>query len=130
MIFNGTPHQINMYREDSCTYDQASRKLIVKQGSSPVLSLEKGIPLNAKMENNLIGELEGCQIKDITFVSVDDPKIVFPQSSSEDWFVVSNLYATAAKAVEMNYKLLTVGGTVYESADNPRPVGCLYFIRA
>jgi hypothetical protein len=43
-----------------------------------------------------------------------------------DLYVVSNLYRSAVKELGGDTSLLaTVDGTVYESAENPKPIGIL-----
>lgn len=123
MFINGTPHEITIYAEDDCTFDPASRKLMLNEGATALHKIPAGIPLNAKTrvpDTNKFGFpfLKGS----IEFVEADP----LP-GSEEDIVVVSNLYRSALKELGIStHRVATVGGTVYTDIKNPRPVGCLY----
>lgn len=127
-IYNGTSHKITIYSETDCILNEETRKLILKEGSVPIIELNPGINLNAKITNPSIGKIKGIQLKGIDFVGVDDPYNHFPTATTEDFFIVSNLYVSATKKLDIKGNFLTVGGTVYDNPSNPRPIGCTFLI--
>jgi hypothetical protein len=120
-VVNGTSHEINIYASDDCVSIQDGRKLILKQGSTPLLVIEPGTNLNcvkgfAKtpvLDTNI--PIKGA----VEFLSYDP-------IPSGDIVVVSNLYRSAVKELGGDTsKLATVSGTVYSSEFDVRPCGCL-----
>jgi len=98
MIINATPHPINIYRKEDCKYDESQRKLIVKRGAEPVVTIESsGKLLNVHTELH-ISEItdEGIPIFYEGFVSADHPASQFPQYETGDIIVVSRQYANVA----------------------------------
>ena len=51
-----------------------------------------------------------------------------PLPPGDDTYIVSALYKNASADGDRD-RLVTVGGVVYDSAENPKPVGCLYLVR-
>ncbi|MEM7578278.1 MAG: hypothetical protein AAF316_00240 [Cyanobacteria bacterium P01_A01_bin.80] len=132
-FFNGTTHEITIYSEEDTVIHEASRKLILKPGALPLQVLKPGLNLSAQIENPLIGKVAGIEIRGINFLSVSNPEEAFPDIEKGDMIIVSNLYITACKEANPEYfshfHLYTVGGTVYDSPESKRPVGCLYLIQ-
>jgi len=126
-IYNGTAHQINIYTLDQC--DGANpRKLIVKDGESPIYTIPAGINLNAEKGNAYLPTSEKYHFPvkgAVVFHSVDQ----LPETEDgEDYdiYIVSNLYRAACVELgEDTCKLATVDGVVYSDPSNPRPCGCL-----
>jgi len=126
MINNMTPHIINLFREDSTVFDASIRKLLVKDGQVAAQVIEpSGTLLNAKQEERFTEAVYGIPCKTFEFTSVD----AYPQDT-DHYYVVSALYVSACKALGLRTdRLLTVRGTVYKSATEPKPIGCLGFYR-
>jgi hypothetical protein len=120
-IYNGTSHQINVFGIDQC--DQTDpRKLIIKEGETPVAVIPAGTNLNASKVNlpAPIGDY-GFPVKGAVVFTGHDP---LPEGY--DLYVVSNLYRSAVKELGGDTsRLATVDGVVYGDRDNPRPCGCL-----
>jgi hypothetical protein len=120
-VFNGTEHEINLYRLDQC--DQANpRKLIVKQGEKPCFTVPPGVNLNAQKSNKPApkGDFPFPVSGAVTFTGHD------PLPEDYDVYIVSNLYRSAVKELGGDTsKLGTINGAVYGDKDNPRPCGCL-----
>jgi len=120
-IVNATPHPIYIFTHNQVYYDESVRKYILKPNEKPVKVIpQSGVLLNVKAEYELTDTIEGIpifklQVKDID--PVPDGDIV----------VVSAMYATAAKeaGIEGLNRLYTVSQPVYESKENPKPVGVL-----
>lgn len=120
-IFNGTTHDINLFLESQTEALPHARKLVLKEGESPVVIIPKGDKmLNAQkataappIEGELAPFLKGGMI----FPSID------PLPEGYDLYIVSLLYKSAAKEIGMDAsKLATVDGVVYDSES--KPVGC------
>ena len=123
MIINGTPHEITIYAEDQCVFDPASRKLMLKEGTTAVQRIPAGTPLNAKTQVSELADAQYPFLKGaVEFVDAD-PLPGMPG----DIVIVSNLYRSALKELGRDTsRVATVGGTVYTDIKNPRPVGCLW----
>ena len=122
MFINGTPHEITIYSEQDCILHKESRKLVLNEGAKALYQIPAGTPLNAKtqvreLDNSEFPFLKGA----VEFVEAD------PLPGEDEIVIVSNLYRSALKDLGIStQRLATVGGTVYASVDNPRPVGCTY----
>ena len=120
-VFNGTQHQINIYNLDQCNQENP-RKLIVKEGETPIYTIESGTNLNATKVNTPApeGEFPFPVSGAVAFTDAD------PLPEGYDVYVVSNLYRAAVKELGGDTsKLATVNGVVYSDPENPRPCGCL-----
>jgi hypothetical protein len=123
-IINRTPHDINLYKEEDTVFVPEIRKLVVKEGAVPYLTIPAGTPVNAKQAKTDAGNLYGVPCKEFTFESVDS------LPDDDHHYIVSALYVAGAKAFgNWTDSLLTVRGTVYAFVDQPKPVGCLGFYR-
>ena len=125
MFINGTPHTVNIYREEDCFLDSSSRKLILKEGAVANFTIEAGTPLNALNAKTRVKELSDSCFPflkgSLEFIEAD------PLPGNEEIVIVSNLYRSALKELGRDTsRVATVGGTVYTDINNPRPVGCLY----
>ena len=122
MFINGTPHEITLYFESDCTFDSSTRKLVLNENAIPLFKIPAGKALNAKtqvreLDNSEFPFLKGA----VEFVEADS------LPGEDEIVIVSNLYRSALKDLGIStQRLATVGGTVYASVDNPRPVGCTY----
>lgn len=127
MIYNGTIHEINFYRELDTYPVQNGRKLVLKKGSKPYKTIEPGKNLSLKLKQDLLEIKDGVNIFIQKAVDEDDPKKVLnpPEGSV---IIVSALYALNVKNKD-RYSFVTVGGTVYEDEKAIRPVGCTYLIK-
>lgn len=122
MLINATPHDINLYRESDTTLDVKTRKLIVKQGAKPYMAIPaSGVLLNAKSKENNLVPFDGIPIKNVSWETDG-------LSNDGNSYIVSALYKGAATAKDAE-RLYTVGGVVYDSADNPRPIGCTHLVK-
>lgn len=123
-IFNGTPHDINLFLESQAEFASAVRKLILKEGEAPVFVIPKGEKmLNAQKATAAFpainSELTPFLKGGVIFTAVD------PLPEGYDLYIVSALYKSAAKELGMDVsKLATIDGAVYDSEINPRPAGC------
>lgn len=120
-IFNGTAHTINIFSLEQ-TDQSDPRKLIIKDGETPIYTIPAGVNLNCRKDNkpapdsNFPFPVKGA----VEFISYD----ILP--SGYDVYVVSNLYRSAVKELRGDTsKLATVDGVVYSDPTNPRPCGCL-----
>ncbi len=122
-VVNGTQHKINIYSESDTVSVQGGRKLILKEGAKPVLSLEEGKNLNCIKQNAALpSHLSGSVLPlkgGVEFVSHDE----IPEG---DIVIVSNLFRSAVKELGgSTTRLATVEGVVYQSEEDMRPCGCL-----
>jgi len=126
-IINMTPHLINIYGADSTQFDASIRKLLVLEGAQPSQTIQpSGTLLNAKQSEVIADAVDGIPCMAFTFTHAD----ALPIGEYDDYYVVSALYVSACKALGLpTNQLLTVRGTVYKSAAEPKPIGCLGFYR-
>ena len=122
-IFNGTQHQINLYKVTDCLILQGGRKLVVKSDAKPVLVIESGTNLNAIKGNaplpDIFSNSELPLVGAVVFTGYDS----LPEGY--DLYIVSNLYRSAVKELSgSTEKLATVNGVVYDDKDAVRPCGC------
>lgn len=120
MLVNMTPHQVNIFAQDAAVYVPDQRKMFLTDGVKPISVIPpSGTLLNATQTVADDGDIDGIPVKKVIWeVSgfVPDPDI---------HYIVSALFKSAYKG-ELADHLLTVGDPVYQSLDNPRPVGCLF----
>jgi hypothetical protein len=131
-IVNCTPHEINIYSDDSLDLSNPRRVYLKSPDQSPVLVIPpSGLVLNATITESAIdnyaplGVLPSLNIFcTSSFAGIELPHVVDAQYTESDLFIVSALYKSAA--LELGYKLnmATVHGVIYQSEDNPRPIGC------
>jgi hypothetical protein len=120
MVKNMTPHPIHLYNKDDTFYDVANRKYFVSSGATPIMTIPpSGILLNAKGSQIEKPSIDGIPIKAIQWV-VDD---FVPEEGV--YYIVSALFKTAYTGPNRE-QFLTIGDAVYDSVDNPRPIGCLF----
>lgn len=120
-IYNGTTHEINLFTIEQCEASDP-RKLIVKEGETPIYTIAAGINLNVDKTNAPTPKLEvPFPVKGaVKFVSYD------PLPPGYDIYIVSNLYRSAVIELKGDTsKLATIDGTVYKDPNNLRPCGCL-----
>ncbi|MCD6418072.1 hypothetical protein J7M00_04760, partial [bacterium] len=116
---NYTPHTINIYSQEQVEYVPEIRKYVVKEGEEPIVVIPSDGMLSAKIKYEKITEIDGIPIHEPVVENCDEPP------EGED-VIVSQLYVAAMRALGMDTsKLYTVSQPVYNSKDNPRPVGCL-----
>ena len=124
MIFNFTPHAINVYNEDDVIFRSDLRKYIIKENVTPSrIFAPSGVLLNAKMESQNVGEYEGIPIVKSAAISVDP-------APENGWVIVSRMYAAAAVSSGDSVvgRMLVVDRPVYKIQENNiSPVGCLGF---
>jgi hypothetical protein len=115
--FNATPHPINVYSSDAYVFDKASRKNILLDGATPVLSVPpSGIVLNANFgkETTIV---EGITFSKSTLLSVDP----LPNTDC-DAIIVSKMYKDSQSS---NPQLITVDGVIFD--ESGKPCGCTGF---
>jgi hypothetical protein len=117
-IFNGTPHPITIIEAASTSYNEALRK-----ATSEAPTVLREVPstgvLSAHREEHPAGDIDGIPVSRATYRRVD------PLPEGYDAYIVSALYASAAK--ELGYpteRLYTVSQPVY-SPDGRTILGCL-----
>lgn len=121
---NGTQHEITVFSIDDCVSVQGGRKLVLKEGATPVQVIPPGTNLNANKAN---GELPEALIGGPSFlkgaVRFTDAE---PLPEGEyDIIVVSNLYRSALVELGRDTsKLATIDGAVYADESMTRPCGC------
>ncbi len=127
-IYNGTQHYINIYKVNDTYPIQEGRKLVLKEGASPIAIIPPGKNLNCiKANSNAPSfEVEGlpsdCIKGAVNFVECDP----LPEEAVGKVVIVSNLYRSAVKELGGDTSMFaTVDGTVYESDSGIRPCGCL-----
>lgn len=112
-IFNGTPHAINVVV--GATFKPSIRKFT---GGSVSHSIPSNGMLNAKIETVTLPDIEGVPVFNKQFSGVDS----LPEGY--DIYIVSALYASAAKAAGMDMsKIYTVSDPVM-SDDGQTFIGC------
>lgn len=143
MLVNATPHKIMMYDEKDTQYVEKVRKLIVKPGAVPYLTIEpSGILLNAKKEEvDLPGiayghctgdgrcycDGNGCpEVIPVKTVAYESDKL--PDDGNT--YIVSAQYGLNIVNPEDKKRVYMVGGTVYADEHDPKPIGCTYLIAA
>lgn len=123
-IYNGTVHEINLYSVNDTIAVQDGRKLVLKEGATPLLKLASGKNLNAVKSNaDLPEHLVNSELPlkgGVIFTSYDE----IP--NDYDIVIVSNLFRSAVKELGGDTsKLATVDGVVYQSEIDMRPCGCI-----
>ncbi len=123
-IYNGTSHAIHVYKLEDTISIQGGRKLVLKPGAVPVLSVEAGTNLNAVKGNaELPAHLQDTELPlkgGVVFIGHDRVP------SGYDIVSCSNLYRAAVKECGHDTsRLATVDGVVYMSETDLRPCGCL-----
>jgi len=128
-IFNATPHTIIIYKQNDCVYNERIRKLLIKDGAKPLVTIApSGKLLNAELEHMYLEDVDGIPVWVERIVDIDDPEDVF-NIQPGDIIIVSRLYAQAHELWISNYRpvyrLACVSQPVYDNVANPRPIGCL-----
>lgn len=132
-IFNGTSHDINLYRKEDTVSIENGRKLILKEGATPYLVIPAGKSLNAietkaGVPTELILKNRGKYplVGSLEFTYVDELPTT-EDGSNYDIYIVSAKYKAAVKDLCDGdvHDLATVSGTVYKSAEELRPCGCI-----
>ena len=123
MMLNCTPHAINIV--DSAEYNASVRKHIRTSVTKTVKVIApSGKLLNAKIVRNVADPIDGIPTVKSEYPSVDE----LPEGA--DFVVVSAMYVAARRELGLpTEKLLTVGDTVYDSVENPKPIGVLNLSR-
>lgn len=123
-IINATPHPINIYSPEAVSPSLEGRRLTPNEGAIPFVVLPpSGVILNAtRKEGEIVNVVfdntsEEIPTRTDTYPSVDTP----PDPTSA--YIVSLLYATAARAAGRTEIMYTVTGAVYDN--DGRPCGCL-----
>lgn len=129
MIYNCTPHVINIFAPDQYSFDSQLRKAFLNDtNAQPKLSFEKsGVLLNIEME--IIDTdiyIDGINLKKQMIKAADSPAVLLPEfNANEDYVICSALYAQGCRTLGIaHYNLLNVSGVVYINPDRPAPVGC------
>lgn len=125
-IMNCTPHQICIYAADGVSYDPTTRKHYLTANSQLIdVIAPSGNLLNVRYKEEFVGDINGIPVKAKRVADID------PIPPHAEAVVVSNQYASAALQLNIDRldRLYTIGDPVYESKDNPRPVGCLCLIK-
>lgn len=126
-LVNATPHAVAFYDERDVDASNPHR-LVVSPGAEPYLTLPpSGMVLNARRAEGDLTFREfgngdatiGVPMRRDTFPAVDTP----PDPNAA--YVVSLLYASAAREAGVDAQLFTVTGAVYASPDAKTPCGCL-----
>ena len=129
-IFNCTPHVINIYKQDDVDMSNP-RRLFVKPNTQPHVVLQPcGTLLNVTIDRVVVSNTtHGLDVPLVSsnFTGVQYPPSTVPDSTPDDYFIVSALFKSAFDKVNgiHGINLLTVDSVVYDDVDNPRPCGCL-----
>jgi hypothetical protein len=124
-IFNGTSHAINFFHKSQVTFNSQLRKyILIDSNTQPYYTIQPGTNLNAytsKLETNIESIVNvpfPCTGATVftSYDSIPDASIV----------VCSQLYRSAVSSLNGNTSnLAIVSETVYLSATELRPIGCL-----
>lgn len=117
-VYNGTDHDVNLL---NVPVKLVGRKAVQDGEVEQDFPFPKQTPLSANF----------------TQTGDDGPLRLAPQvrgidplPSGYDFYIVSNLYLSAARQLGMpTDKLLTVGQPVYADAGDTRPIGCQFLYR-
>ena len=116
---NYTPHTINIYSPEQVEYVPEIRKYVVKKGEQPKVVIPSDGMLSAIIKYDSTTQIDGIPIYEAVVESCDIPP------EGED-VIVSQLYVAAMRALGRDVsRLYTVSQPVYNSKENPRPIGCL-----
>ena len=120
-IKNMTPHAINVY--SNVVFDPKIRKYHLSATSALVESIEpSGKMLSAKMTEEEADPIGWIQTKRTKIVSAD------PIPDGDDFYIVSQLYLSAARQMGWNTSnLLTIGGAVVDT--DGRTIGAAFLVR-
>jgi hypothetical protein len=121
---NGTQHEITIFNINDCVSVQGGRKLILKEGATPIQVIPSGINLNATKGN---GDLPPTLVEGPSFLkgAVRFTAADALPEGNYDIIVVSNLYRSACVELGLDTsKLATVDGVVYADESGTRPCGC------
>ena len=122
-IYNGTQHAIHFYSINDTVSIQDGRKLVRKEGASPILTLDKGTNLNAVKGNLPAPQFPDCPFPVVGAVSFLDAD---PLPEGYDVYVVSQIFRAAYKELGLDTsRLAVVDGAVYEDESAVRPCGVL-----
>lgn len=129
--YNGTDHDICFFRPEDVD-DSNPRKLVVKDGASPFLTIHRQEPLNAEQREVLEDNILGVPVYDV------EPHKVADLPEGYDSFIVSALYGSAYKQLaeiaeangEMSSRLVTLYGVrspVYKKLEDGslQVAGCI-----
>jgi len=128
MIINLTPHPINIF-EESQVDSSNPRRLFLLNGQTPIKVIPaSGDVANVDLDYISSEDIDGIPIKQRVVNGIYDP---FKHPSDDEYYVVSSLFKSVWIDLGKEYsdRLLTVGQVIYDSLDNPRPIGCLGLIQ-
>lgn len=126
MIFNCTPHKINIYGKNQVFYQEKQRKFFLKEGEKSNQVFTSDFLLNAEIEQNFEKEIHGVGIYSEKVLSIDP--IPDKYLGEKNFFVVSAKFISACRILNTETKqFLTICNPVYENPENPKPIGCLGF---
>ena len=122
-IINLTPHPINIY-SNSQVNSNNPRRLYLLSNQSPVITiLPSGKVVNVYMDYEEVSNFNNIPIYNNIITGIDHP---FEEENT--YYIVSALFKQKwleFHNIKEEPKLLTVGQVIYNSEDNPRPIGCL-----
>lgn len=123
MIRNFTAHPVVVYDRDSVVYASSIRKYVTTESSVTLITLPSEGMLSVSYKNKSCGHIDVIPLVQRMVTKLDE----IPVHDSEEKFIVSVAYATAAKNEGLDTScLLTVLDSVY-TPDGSRIVGCLGF---
>jgi hypothetical protein len=121
-IFNGTPHNINIIDQSSCTFNPSFRKWV---SENPTIT--KSIPsngmLNAKIESAITEVIEGITIYSKNIIDCD------PLPKDYDIYIVSAIYAVAAQKSNITEDVYVISEPVFDIT-GMKVLGCLGISKA
>ena len=124
MIYNFTPHDVNIIQEDDTRFDSSIRKYVADESVTPLMTIQSSGMLSAKMDREYIGLSDGCPIYQKVYRDVDPiPDYV----GADDKVIVSALYYTAYQVVygSIDPRLVTIMDPVYDASDTRRTIGSI-----
>ena len=124
MIYNFTPHSVNIIQENDTRFDSSIRKYVADESVTPLMTIQSSGMLSAKMDRIYLGLSDGCPIYHKVYRDVDPiPDYV----GVDDKIIVSALYYTAYQAVHgsIDPRLNTIMDLVYDASDTRRTIGSI-----
>lgn len=117
-VFNATPHEINIVRNGE--FNAKIRKYVLPEGQEldVIASLLSQAMVSAKIDKDESGRLDDIPIQAQKVVGID------PLPEGYDAYVVSAIYAIAARQLDMDTSRLYIIADPVFSADGKTVIGC------
>jgi len=123
-IYNGTPHDINIFSKDDVTFVENIRKFIANEGAKPTLVIPSDGILSSVFQTSGMGIIDNV-------IPVMEKKITSCDTipTGYDVIIVSELFMIAARAIGNDVgNMYTISDPVY-TPDGRTILGCLGILR-